>query len=152
MSGTQTEKRTRAGQNRSKSASADEVGGREQVDQAELSRHLAEIAEKSRRLVADFLARQGGEGGGGEIGMANPMAIGAAFFEMTARLMSDPSLLVQAQMSLWSEYARLWQNTTHGYSAERPSRSSNLPLRTAAFATRRGATMRCSILSSRVIC
>ncbi len=82
------------------------------MDQAELSRHLAEIAEKSRRLVADFLARQGGEGGGGEIGMANPMAIGAAFFEMTARLMSDPSLLVQAQMSLWNEYARLWQNTT----------------------------------------
>ena len=74
--------------------SAGEGGGREQVDQAELSRHLAEIVEKSRRLVTDFLARQGGEGGDGEIGMANPMAIGAAFFEMTARLMSDPSRLV----------------------------------------------------------
>ena len=44
--------------------------------------------------------------------MANPMAIGAAFFEMTARLMSDPSRLVQAQMSLWNDYMRLWQNTT----------------------------------------
>ena len=94
MSGTQTEKRTRAGQNRSESASAGEGGGREQVDQAELSQHLAEIAGKSRRLVTDFLARRGSEGG--EIGMANPMAIGAAFFEMTARLMSDPSRLVQA--------------------------------------------------------
>ena len=44
--------------------------------------------------------------------MANPMAIGAAFFEMTARLMSDPSRLVQAQMSLWNDYMRLWQSTT----------------------------------------
>ncbi len=110
MSSTQTEKRIRAGKNRSESASAVEGGGREQVDQAELSQHLAEIAGKSRRLVTDFLARRGSEGG--EIGMANPTAIGAAFFEMTARLMSDPSRLVQAQMSLWNEYARLWQNTT----------------------------------------
>ena len=62
MSDTQTEKRTRAGQNRSGSAAAVEGGGRDELDQAELSRHLAEIAEKSQRLVADFLARQGSEG------------------------------------------------------------------------------------------
>ena len=81
-------------------------------DPAELSRHMTEIAEKSQKLVADFLARQGGEDG---IGMANPMAIGAAFFEMTARMMSDPAKLVQAQMSLWSEYMRLWQNTAQRF-------------------------------------
>ncbi len=44
--------------------------------------------------------------------MASPMAIGAAFFEMTARLMSDPSRLARAQMSLWNDYLRLWQSTT----------------------------------------
>jgi len=42
------------------------------TDPAELSRQIAEIAEKSQRLVAEFLSRQGGEGG---LGMANPMAI-----------------------------------------------------------------------------
>jgi polyhydroxyalkanoate synthase subunit PhaC len=110
MSDTQTEKRTGAGQSRTGSAAAGE-NGKDGIDQAELSRHLAEIAEKSQRLVADFLARRGSEGGGGEIGMANPMAIGSAFFEMTARLMSDPSRLVQAQVSLWNDYLRLWQNT-----------------------------------------
>ena len=36
--------------------------------------------------------------------MANPMAIGAAFLEMTARMMSDPARLVEAQMSLWNDY------------------------------------------------
>jgi len=76
-------------------------------DAAELSRQMAgnwaEIAEKSQRLVGDFLQRQGsgGEGGGGEggIGMADPLAIGAAFFEMTARMMSDPAKLVEAQLA-----------------------------------------------------
>jgi poly[(R)-3-hydroxyalkanoate] polymerase subunit PhaC len=83
---------------------------------AELSRkiaeNIAEIAEKSRRLVADFLARQGGAGGVEDgVGMANPAAIGAAFFEMTARLMADPAKLVEAQAALWQDYARLWQQT-----------------------------------------
>ncbi len=53
-------------------------------DPAELSRQMAEnfveIADKSRRLVADFLARQAGSSNGEDaIGMASPMAIGAAF-------------------------------------------------------------------------
>jgi polyhydroxyalkanoate synthase len=81
-------------------------------DPAELSRQMAELAEKSQRLVADFLSRQNGEGG---IGMATPMAIGSAFFEMTARLMSDPSPLVQAQLALWNDYMSLWQRTTQRF-------------------------------------
>ena len=83
-------------------------------DPAELSRqmaeHMAGIAERSQRLVADFLVRQGeGEEGAG---MASPMAIGAAFFEMTARLMADPARLYEAQAALWNDYLRLWQQTT----------------------------------------
>jgi len=92
-------------------------------DPAELSRqmaenmaeHMAGIAEKSRRLVADFIARQsaGGAGGGGGdgAGMADPSAIGAAFLEMTARMMADPARLVEAQVSLWNDYMRLWRGT-----------------------------------------
>jgi poly[(R)-3-hydroxyalkanoate] polymerase subunit PhaC len=78
----------------------------------ELSRQMADIAEKSQRLVADFLSRQGGEGG---FGMADPMAIGAAFFDMTAKLMADPSRLVQAQLSLWNDYMTLWQRTAQRF-------------------------------------
>jgi len=81
-------------------------------DPIDLSRQFAEIAEKSQRLVTDFLAHQNGEPG---LGMANPTAIGAAFLEMTARLMSDPSKLVQAQLSLWNDYMTLWQRTTQRF-------------------------------------
>jgi polyhydroxyalkanoate synthase len=84
-------------------------------DPAELSRQMAELAGKSQRLVADFLSRQNGQYGEGGIGMATPMAIGSAFFEMTARLMSDPSPLVQAQLALWNDYVSLWQRTTQRF-------------------------------------
>ncbi len=94
-----------------KPSAARAQSGREEMlemsaEAEELSRQLAEVAEKSQHLVADFLKRQSaGEG----VGMASPLAIGAAFFEMTARMMADPSRLVQAQLSLWNDYMTLWQ-------------------------------------------
>ena len=53
------------------------------ADLAELSEQMGDIAERSRHLVAEFLKRQGAGDG---VGMANPLSIGAAFFEMTARM------------------------------------------------------------------
>src|SRR5579863_9166402 len=78
-------------------------------DQGELARNLAEIAERSQRLVADFLGRQPANEG---IGLGDPTAIGAAFFELTSRMMADPAKLIQAQMALWNDYLTLWQRTT----------------------------------------
>ena len=83
-------------------------------DAAELAQRMAEIAERSQRLVAAFLSRQAGQGGAGAgaAGMADPTAIGAAFFELTQRMMADPAKLIQAQMALWNDYLTLWQRTT----------------------------------------
>jgi polyhydroxyalkanoate synthase len=72
------------------------------------SRNMAELAERSQRLVQDFLTRQGADGSGGSF---DPLNIAGAFFEMTHRLMTDPMRLVQAQLSLWSDYMTLWQST-----------------------------------------
>jgi polyhydroxyalkanoate synthase subunit PhaC len=82
------------------------------ADADELARQIAGVAEKSQRLVTEFLKRQSPEEG---VGMASPLAIGAAFFEMTARMMSDPSRLVQAQLSLWNDYMTLWQRTAQRF-------------------------------------
>jgi polyhydroxyalkanoate synthase subunit PhaC len=81
-------------------------------DRDELSQQIADIAEKSQQLVAEFLKRQAPEGG---VGVASPMSIGAAFLEMTTRMMSDPSRLVQAQLSLWNDYLTLWQRTAQRF-------------------------------------
>ncbi|HJT08205.1 MAG TPA: class I poly(R)-hydroxyalkanoic acid synthase, partial [Stellaceae bacterium] len=80
-------------------------------DPVQWSRSMAEIAERSQRLVMEFLARQNGEG----MGMADPLNIGNAFIEMTTRLMADPGKLIQAQMSLWQDYMTLWQRTTERF-------------------------------------
>jgi polyhydroxyalkanoate synthase len=83
-------------------------------DPVELSRSMAQIAERSQRLVAEFLARQN-PGKPEGIGMADPLNIGGAFFEMTARMMADPARLVQAQLSLWNDYMTLWQRTAQRF-------------------------------------
>ena len=77
-------------------------------DPSELSHRLAEIAERSQQLVSEFLTRQPNEGA---VGMADPMTIGSAFFELTARMMADPARLIEAQMALWNDYLTLWQRT-----------------------------------------
>jgi poly[(R)-3-hydroxyalkanoate] polymerase subunit PhaC len=75
------------------------------------SRDMAEIAERSQRLVLEFLARQSGGG----IGHADPLNIASAFLEMTGRLMADPGKLIQAQVSLWQDYMTLWQRTAERF-------------------------------------
>ena len=40
---------------------------------------------------------------------------GNAFLEMTARLISDPSRLLQAQLSLWTDHLTLCQRTTQRF-------------------------------------
>ena len=78
-------------------------------DPLEFSRSMTEIAEKSRKLVSDWIERQAAYDGTASI---DPLNIGDAFLEMTARMMQDPVNLVQAHMSLWYDYMRLWQSAT----------------------------------------
>lgn len=85
-------------------------------DPIELSRAMVKIAERSQRLVADFLARQASNG---HIGIADPLNIGSAFMEMTAKLMANPAKLVEAQVNLWRDYMTLWQNTTRRWLGEK---------------------------------
>ena len=77
------------------------------ADPAVISRSMADIAERSQRLVTDWLNRQSHQAP--EI---DPMNVGHAFMEMTAQLMKDPAKLVQAQLGFWQDYMTLWQNTT----------------------------------------
>ena len=77
-------------------------------DPVELSRTMGQIAERSQKLVAEFLRRQSQKPG---MGMADPMNVGQAFLDMTARLMANPAQLVQAQLSLWQQWQLLLLST-----------------------------------------
>ena len=76
-------------------------------DASEIGRSMSDIAERSQRIVGEWLKRQAQDGPGSP----DPFNIGSAFMEMTARLMANPAKLLQAQMGFWQDYMSLWQNT-----------------------------------------
>ncbi len=83
------------------------------ADPLAIGRTMAAIAERSRRLVGDWLRRQMLDPAAtGRSGEADPLNIGGAFMDMTARLMAQRAGLVQAQIGFWQDYLTLWQHTT----------------------------------------
>ncbi len=79
-------------------------------DPIEMSRSMTDIAERSQKLVSDWLERHATSDGHGRA--IDPLNIGSAFLEMTARMMTDPAKLMQAHMNLWQDYMKLWQSAT----------------------------------------
>ncbi len=84
-----------------------DVGGFKLPDPKEVGRSMADIAERSQRLVTEWLKRQRRE----EKRQPDPLNIGSAFLEMTARMMANPGRVMQAQLGFWQDYLTLWQNT-----------------------------------------
>ncbi|MBX9633566.1 MAG: class I poly(R)-hydroxyalkanoic acid synthase, partial [Magnetospirillum sp.] len=85
------------------------------VDPAELSKAMTNIAERSQRIVAEFLNRQAADPAAPNF---DPLNIGNAFLEMTAKIMADPTKLVEANLHLWQDYMALWQNTAMRFLGE----------------------------------
>ncbi len=75
-------------------------------DPEELGLSMADIAERSQRIVSEWLKRQASEERA-----PDPLNIGSAFMEMTTRLMANPARLVAAGLGFWQDYMTLWQNT-----------------------------------------
>ncbi len=77
------------------------------ADPEELGRTMTDIAQRSQRIVQEWLRRQGEE-----TPHPDPLNVGSAFLEMTARLIANPVRLMHAQLGFWQDYMTLWQNTT----------------------------------------
>ncbi|WP_237217310.1 PHA/PHB synthase family protein [Falsiroseomonas oryziterrae] len=86
-------------------------------DPALVTRTMADVAERSQRIVTDFLKRQGTDSRPGP----DPLNIGNAFLEMTTRMMANPARLMQAQIGFWQDYLTLWQNTARRIMGEQPT-------------------------------
>jgi len=79
------------------------------AERAEVLELMGEIAESSQNLLKDFAERRCH--GNGAAPTSDPLNLSRAFLELSARLMSDPGALMQAQFSLWQDHLRLWQTT-----------------------------------------
>jgi len=80
-----------------------------EIDESQISETMADIAERSQRLVQEFLNRHS-EPGKSSVGIDDPLNIGSAFLEMTTKMMTQPHKMVEANMNLWQDYMKLWQN------------------------------------------
>jgi polyhydroxyalkanoate synthase len=95
---------------------ADSQGPQVKVpDPVEFAKTMTRIADRSRQLVSEFVARQAEKAAERGDGNPDPLNIGSAFFELTTRLMADPARLVQAQINLWQDYMSLWQTATRRF-------------------------------------
>ena len=85
------------------------------VQPTDISKELGEIAKRSQHLVQEFLeksAKQGPQLTNDLDSQFDPSGMGRAFIEMTQRMLSNPSKLVEAQTDLWQSYMKLWENTS----------------------------------------
>jgi polyhydroxyalkanoate synthase len=74
---------------------------------------MAGIADRSSRLVQDFMTRTGANPTQATgMGMSDSMNIAGAFMELMTKMMGDPSKLMDAQVTLWRDYMNLWRSTT----------------------------------------
>lgn len=85
------------------------ASGRTLSDPAQLARSLADIAERSQRLLTDWMTRNGLAGP--RAAMSETLEIAGSFADLTTHMVTDPARMAQAQVSLWSAYMELWQNT-----------------------------------------
>ena len=122
-------------------------------DPGEVGRAMAGIAERSQRLVTEWMSRQTAAQGQPQPANPDPFGVGSAFLDMTSRLMANPAGLLQAQIGLWNDYMTLWQTTAQRMmGADGRARDRGRPAETSGSATTRGATTRCSTSSASRIC
>jgi len=79
-------------------------------DPEQIAQILAEIADKSQQLMHELAERRCARNG--DASTPDPLNLRPTILELTTRLMADPAALVQAQLTLWQDYLRLWQSTS----------------------------------------
>ena len=78
------------------------------LDLTELSRSVAGIVERSRRLLASSMHRQIEST---TLTEADPLNVGDAFMRMTVEMTANPTQMVQSGFNLWQDYLTLWINS-----------------------------------------
>ncbi|MBI2978512.1 MAG: class I poly(R)-hydroxyalkanoic acid synthase [Rhodospirillales bacterium] len=84
-------------------------------DTDRMSEAFKRFAERSQRIINAFVERQAEDGG---FQLPDPFVVGSAFFDLGAKLISDPAKLTEAQAGLWRGYAQLWETTARRLSGE----------------------------------
>ncbi len=77
-------------------------------DSAQSAKVFAEVAERSGRLMGEFLQRQAGGHG---VATSDEFGIARAFMDLTARMLADPWKLAEMQTRMFWDHVALWQSS-----------------------------------------
>ena len=77
---------------------------------------MTRVAEQSQRIMRAFVERQANEPR--EFDPLAPAVVSKAYQTLWQQMLSDPRRLVEAQVALWQDYAKLWENTARRMAGE----------------------------------
>ena len=87
-------------------------------DPHEIAKSFAQIAERSQKLVNDYLERHAH---GSAPAVSDDLGLTHAFMDLGAALMANPWKLAEAQMRMWHDYLRLWHSSMQRFLGEKPA-------------------------------
>ena len=85
-------------------------------DPQHLYEAMNRITEQSRRIMQSFIERQASEPR--EFNPLAPAVVSKAYQALWQQMLTDPRRLVEAQVALWQDYAKLWENTARRMAGE----------------------------------
>ena len=85
-------------------------------DPERLHAAMNRVAERSRRIVQAFAERQAS--GAQAFNPLEPGVVSKTYQTLWQHMLADPARLVQAQASLWQDYAKLWESTARRMAGE----------------------------------
>ena len=85
-------------------------------DPERLYEAMGRITEQSRRIMQSFIERQANEPR--EFNPLAPAVVSKAYQALWQQMLTDPRRLVEAQVALWQDYAKLWENTARRMAGE----------------------------------
>jgi len=85
------------------SDTAETKAGDDRLDPTEV---FQDVVLQSEKMAREFLDQQKALPGGENL---DPLNVGGAFLEFSYQLMKNPARIWEAQMGLWQDYVRLWQ-------------------------------------------
>ena len=77
---------------------------------------MSRITEQSQRIMQAFVERQATAPR--EFNPFEPAVVSEAYQALWRQMLTDPGRLVEAQISLWQDYAKLWENTARRLAGE----------------------------------
>src|SRR5438128_3763598 len=77
-------------------------------DPAESAKVFAEVAERSGRIMREFLQRQAGGQG---VATGDEFGVARAFMDLAARMLADPWKLAEMQSKMFWDHVALWQTS-----------------------------------------